>query len=212
MSHDHPAPLPSEKLLDECDVKFVRRSGPGGQHRNKVSTGVVLVHRPTGVKAEAAERRSQAENRAAALFRLRINLALKIRRPVKETAPSNLLKKGATAGLSNSAGRNSRKNTAGQASSGAQTPESQLFQRIASPLWRTRCRGGRIEINAGHDDFPALLAEALDLLAANDFDPRHSAETLGCSASQLIKLLKKEPRAMAEVNEERRRRELHLLR
>ncbi|MCD4728221.1 MAG: peptide chain release factor-like protein [Pirellulales bacterium] len=163
--HDHPAALPSDKLLDECDVKFVRRSGPGGQHRNKVSTGVVLVHRPTGVKAEAAERRSQAENRAVALFRLRVNLALEIRRPVKETAPSL--------------------------------------------LWRSRCREGRIEINAGHDDFPALLAEALDLLAANDSDPRPVAETLGCSASQLIKLLKKEPRAMAKVNEERRQRELH---
>ncbi len=175
-SYNHPAALPSEKLLDECDVKFVRRSGPGGQHRNKVSTGVVLVHRPTGVKAEAAERRSQAENRAVALFRLRVNLALEIRRPVKETAPSSLLEKG------------------------------------ASPLWRSRCREGRIEINADHDDFPVLLAEALDLLAANDFDPRQVAETLGCSASQLIKLLKKEPHAMAEVNKERRQRELHLLR
>ncbi len=212
MPYNHPAALPSEKLLAECDVKFVRRSGPGGQHRNKVSTGVVLVHRPTGVKAEAAERRSQAENRAVALFRLRVNLALEIRRPVKETVPSGPLKKGATAGLSSSAGRNSRKNTAGQASSGTQTSGSQLFQRTASSLWRSRCRDGQIEINAGHDDFPALLAEALDLLAANDFDPRRVAETLGCSASQLIKLLKKEPRAMAEVNEERRRRELHLLR
>ena len=163
----------------------------------------MLAHRPTGIKAEASERRSQAENRTAALFRLRVNLALEIRRPVKETAPSGPLKKGATAGLSSSAGGNSRKNTAGQASSGTQTPGSQLFQRTASPLWRTRCRGGRIEINAGHDDFPALLAEALDLLAANDFDPRPAAETLGCSASQLIKLMKKEPRAMAEVNEER---------
>jgi len=190
VSHDHPAALPSEKLLAECTVQFVRRSGPGGQHRNKVSTGVVLVHRPTGIKAEAAERRSQAENRAAALFRLRINLALEIRRRKK-----------------------------GDRSSLCEAPEGPLCGKLdlspffrPSPLWRSRCRGGQIEINAGHDDFPALLAEALDLLASSDFDPRHSAETLGCSASQLIKLLKKEPRAMAEVNEERRRRGLHLLR
>lgn len=60
-------------------MEFVRRSGPGGQHRNKVSTAVVLSHRPTGVKAEANERRSQAENRAVAIFRLRIHLALDIR-------------------------------------------------------------------------------------------------------------------------------------
>ena len=186
MPYDHPAALPSDKLLDECDVKFVRRSGPGGQHRNKVSTGVVLVHRPTGVKAEATERRSQAENRAVALFRLRVNLALAIRRRKK-----------------------------GDRSSLCEAPEGPLCGKLdlsPSSLWRSRCRGGQIEINAGHDDFPALLAEALDLLAANDFDPRRVAKTLGCSASQLIKLLKKEPRAMAEVNEERRRRELHLLR
>ncbi|MCD4726272.1 MAG: hypothetical protein K8R46_01310 [Pirellulales bacterium] len=43
------------------------------------------------------------------------------------------LKKGATAGLPSSAGRNTRENTAGQASSGAQTSESQLFQQPAKP-------------------------------------------------------------------------------
>ena len=40
---------------------------------------------------------------------------------------SSPLKKGAIAGLSSSAGRNTRKNTAGQASSGTQTPESDFF-------------------------------------------------------------------------------------
>ena len=49
--------------------------------------------------------------------------------------PSSLLKKGATAGLPSSAGENSRKNTAGQASSGTQTPEIPLFQRAAKPLF-----------------------------------------------------------------------------
>ena len=107
--YDHPAAIPPEKLLEECTIQFVRRSGPGGQHRNKVSTGVVLTHRLTGVMAEAAERRSQAENRAAALFRLRVNLALEIRRPA--------LKTGATAGLPSSVGSNF-KLTAGQAISG----------------------------------------------------------------------------------------------
>ena len=69
-----------QELLAQCDVRFLRRSGPGGQHRNKVSTAVVLVHRPTGIKAEANERRSQAENRTAALRRLRVQLALEVRR------------------------------------------------------------------------------------------------------------------------------------
>ena len=77
--HDHPADLSPDDLLAQCDIEFVRRSGPGGQHRNKVSTGVVMLHKPTGVKAEANERRSQAANRTVALFRLRINLALEVR-------------------------------------------------------------------------------------------------------------------------------------
>ncbi|MFN5707736.1 MAG: peptide chain release factor family protein, partial [Planctomycetota bacterium] len=59
----HPASLPEEKLLADCDVVRTRRGGPGGQHRNKVETAVVITHRPSGVSAEANERRSQAENR-----------------------------------------------------------------------------------------------------------------------------------------------------
>ncbi len=51
-------------------------------------------------------------------------------KPRPSVAPHNsLLKKCATAGLSSSAEENSRKNTAGQASSGTQTPGDQLFQR-----------------------------------------------------------------------------------
>lgn len=78
-AYDHPADLSPDDLLAQCDIEFVRRSGPGGQHRNKVSTGVVMLHKPTGVKAEANERRSQAGNRTVALFRLRIKLALEVR-------------------------------------------------------------------------------------------------------------------------------------
>jgi hypothetical protein len=75
----HPADLETERLLQECERRFQRRSGPGGQHRNKVATGVVLVHRPTGIRAEATERRSQVENQQEAVRRLRIGLALAVR-------------------------------------------------------------------------------------------------------------------------------------
>ena len=51
---------------------------------------------------------------------------------------SSSLKRGATAGLPSSAGENFRKNTAGQASSGTQTPGDQLFQRAG--------RAGGVEI------------------------------------------------------------------
>ena len=81
MEYVHPACLAEEKLLVECDVRHERRSGPGGQHRNKVSTAVVLVHRPTGLRAEANESRSQAANHEQAVRRLRVRLALAIRSP-----------------------------------------------------------------------------------------------------------------------------------
>lgn len=75
----HPAAVSPAELLRDCDECRTRRGGPGGQHRNKVETAVVLRHRPTGLVAEGAERRSQAENRAAALRRLRLRLALEHR-------------------------------------------------------------------------------------------------------------------------------------
>jgi protein subunit release factor B len=66
--------LPAEALAGECDEEFFVAGGPGGQHRNKTESGVRLVHRPTGVTVTATERRSQAQNRSAALARLRERL------------------------------------------------------------------------------------------------------------------------------------------
>jgi hypothetical protein len=80
----HPAALDDHSLLHDCDETRTRRSGPGGQHRNKVETAVILLHRPTGIAAEAAERRSQAENRSVAVKRLRLRLALEHREPPGE--------------------------------------------------------------------------------------------------------------------------------
>ena len=74
--------LDDAALLDQCDVHIHRSSGPGGQHRNKVSSAVRLKHRPTGVTANASESRSQHDNRRAALRRLRMNLACRCRRDV----------------------------------------------------------------------------------------------------------------------------------
>jgi hypothetical protein len=168
-SNDHPAAASPEQLWAECDVRRLRRSGPGGQHRNKVETAVSLHHLPTGVRAEASERRSQAQNRAEALFRLRVNLALEVRRPC---GPDD-------------------------------TP---------SPLWQSRCGGGPLKVSDSHDDFPSLLAEALDVLAACNADPKLSAVTLGCTPSQLVRFLKLDPRALLLVNRWRRERQMHSLR
>ncbi|WP_242339943.1 peptide chain release factor-like protein [Anaeromyxobacter sp. SG66] len=85
--------LPDEALLAECEEAFFVGSGPGGQHRNKTESAVRLVHRPTGVTVTATERRSQLQNRAAALARLRERLGglahrPKPRRPTKPTRGS----------------------------------------------------------------------------------------------------------------------------
>jgi hypothetical protein len=162
----HFADLPPDELLRQCETRRTRRSGPGGQHRNKVETAIVLTHVSTGVQAEANERRSQAENLREALFRLRVNLAIEVRQPDRA---------------------------------------------FPSSLWQSRCRGGRIVVSPRHDDFPAILAEALDAIAACCDDLKAAAERLGCTSSQLIKLLKEEPRALASLNARRKAAGLHEL-
>jgi len=64
----HPAALSPAQLLEVCDVRRTRRRGPGGQHRNKVETAVVITHPPTGVKGEAGDAHERASRRFAASF------------------------------------------------------------------------------------------------------------------------------------------------
>ena len=75
----HPAALTIERLLEDCVMDLTRRGGPGGQHRNKVESAVVLTHLPSSVTGQASERRSQHENRKMAIHRLRLNLAVGVR-------------------------------------------------------------------------------------------------------------------------------------
>ncbi|HMP80513.1 MAG TPA: peptide chain release factor-like protein [Pirellulaceae bacterium] len=79
MLHKRGLLLSDDQLLAECQLQATRRGGPGGQHRNKTASAVVIVHVPTGVCGQASERRDQQQNRRVALDRLRINMALAIR-------------------------------------------------------------------------------------------------------------------------------------
>lgn len=72
-----------------------------------------------------------------------------------------------------------------------------------SELWQKRCRHGRLSISATHVDFPGLLAEALDVLAACQWDAARAAERLACSTSQLVRLFKLDGRAFALLNQHR---------
>src|SRR5881227_3501441 len=71
--------LPADRLLAQCEVDTYRASGPGGQKRNKTSSAVRLRHPPSGLIVIAEESRSQHENKAKALRRLRQALYLKLR-------------------------------------------------------------------------------------------------------------------------------------
>lgn len=74
--------LDDDALLSQSDVHAYRASGPGGQHRNKVSSAVRIRHRPTGVTATASDSRLQQDNRRLALRRLRAHIACRVRRPI----------------------------------------------------------------------------------------------------------------------------------
>jgi protein subunit release factor B len=76
MSFDEPPQYATdrESLERDSEITFFVAGGPGGQHRNKVASGVRLVHRPSGIVVAATERRSQAANREVAFARLAARL------------------------------------------------------------------------------------------------------------------------------------------
>ncbi|MGH8068855.1 MAG: peptide chain release factor family protein [Candidatus Entotheonellia bacterium] len=48
---------------EDLEETFIRSSGPGGQHVNKTSTCVRLLHRPSGLSVKVQHSRSQGLNR-----------------------------------------------------------------------------------------------------------------------------------------------------
>ena len=83
-------PTDRDSLERDCDLEFFIASGPGGQHRNKVETGVRLTHRPSGISVTATERRSQHANREMAYERMadRLEEMQHISPPRKPTRPA----------------------------------------------------------------------------------------------------------------------------
>jgi peptide chain release factor 2 len=65
--------------IDDSDIEMqvFRASGAGGQHINKTSSAVRLIHHPTGLVASSQEERSQLQNRERAMNRLAAMIAAK---------------------------------------------------------------------------------------------------------------------------------------
>jgi len=54
----------------EFKIKYSRGTGPGGQHKNKVETCVVITHVPSGMKEKCEDTRSRDRNEKLAMARL----------------------------------------------------------------------------------------------------------------------------------------------
>ena len=58
----------------DLEIQTFCSGGPGGQHQNKTQSGVRLIHKPTGVRAESRTERSQHKNKDNALKLLKARL------------------------------------------------------------------------------------------------------------------------------------------
>jgi hypothetical protein len=90
-------------------------------------------------------------------------------------------------------------------------PKGDAWGDARSDLWKSRCRSGVIACNPLHEDYPAMLAEAMDMIEDSGLDAKRAALRLSCSASQLIKLVKDHPPAMELWNRKRAEHAMHPL-
>lgn len=77
-----------------------------------------------------------------------------------------------------------------------------------SELWEQRRQGEKMSVSPEHEHYPALLAEALDLVVARGYDVAGSAGRLGITMSQLARLIRHQKHAFALVNDGREARGL----
>jgi protein subunit release factor B len=73
---------------DDFVIQTFRAGGKGGQNQNKRDTGVRLIHKESGIRAESREHRDQLQNKRAAFRKIAENpefkMWLKIKSGFKE--------------------------------------------------------------------------------------------------------------------------------
>jgi hypothetical protein len=182
----HPACLDEDALMRACTMLQTRRGGPGGQHRNKTSTTIVVTHKPTGVVAEASERRSQVDNRRVAIRRLREELAIRVR-----TDPN------------------------AKVAEVAITDDDEI-EPIDWPAmmnaYRQQHGGAKLRMSEANVHRPSVLAVLLDDLVAEAGSTQPVAKQWNTSTSQLVRFLKEFPTALEMVNQLRKTSNLSPLR
>lgn len=161
----HPSVLDADVLAERLQIRFVRRGGPGGQHRNKVSTGAVLHDPVTGVSGEATESRSQRTNRSVALARLRMAAAISLRTidpPIDDWQIDD-----------SNAGNN-----------------CQIEQSV-----RDKLMNRRLKISTSSTDHPAAMALVLNDLYRAGGQPSLVSPIWRCSGGAVLRLVKSDPAA-----------------
>ncbi len=154
--------LPPEALLRECRRETYQGSGAGGQKRNRVRSGVRLVHTTTGLRAENCEHREALRNVEAATRGLRLAMALTLGELAAEAS-------GELPGFAGAA------------------PKVDGPNPVLATALRTRFR---VEANSHHEDFAVTAAMALTALMQNQGRLADTAKQLGITGSALTRHFK----------------------
>lgn len=64
--------------IKDCEVQTFRVGGNGGQKVNKTSSGVRIIHHPSGARGESRESRSQWQNKKLAFRRMAESVAFTV--------------------------------------------------------------------------------------------------------------------------------------
>lgn len=81
------ARMDAARIAQDCEVQVFHAHGPGGQGVNTADSAVRMRHRPTGITVTSRESRSQYQNRARCIEKLRDEFRRRARppRPRKKT-------------------------------------------------------------------------------------------------------------------------------